>query len=194
MPLVSLRERRVRILREPRDQVGHWSVPSGGGKPCHHDCCRGYRQHPHKMPVRLSRSYLRSLTEDELIFELEKYQRFSDTHEAGFLSILAEDTRREESRERAAARKERARDRRRRESQEHHDEVYRQWLQAEAVTNGYMLNAAGKEAGIDERSLFTGPASRVRKYASPELREWFERHGRPTRGTWGRGQRHDIYQ
>jgi len=38
--------------------------------------------------------------------------------------------------------------------------------------------------GIDERSLFTGPESRVRKYASPELIEWFASHPRPTRVSW----------
>jgi hypothetical protein len=62
--------------------------------------------------------------------------------------------------------------------------VYRQWLGAEAATNGYMLNKAGKAAGIDERTLFTGPESRVRKYASPELFEFFESHPRPTRASW----------
>ena len=56
-----------------------------------------------------------------------------------------------------------------------------------------MLNAAGKKAGIDERTLFTGPASRVRRYASPELLEYFARHGRPTREAFTSGrQRRDI--
>ena len=38
--------------------------------------------------------------------------------------------------------------------------------------------------GIDERSLFVGAESRVRKYASPELIEWFQAHPRPTRVSW----------
>ena len=42
----------------------------------------------------------------------------------------------------------------------------------------------GPARGIDERSLFVGPESRVRKYASPELIEWFESHPRPTRVSW----------
>jgi hypothetical protein len=79
---------------------------------------------------------------------------------------------------------ERARRRRQDAEQEYRDEVYRQWLAAEAATNGYMLNRAGQRGGIDERSLFTGPESRVRKYASPELIEWFESHPRPTRVSW----------
>lgn len=42
---------------------------------------------------------------------------------------------------------------------------------------------------------FTGPAARVRKYASPELKEYFEQHGRPTAASYRAGrQRRDIYQ
>jgi hypothetical protein len=84
----------------------------------------------------------------------------------------------------AGARRERARRRRRNAEQEHRDEVYRQWLAAEAATNGYLLNRAGQRSGIDERSLFTGPESRVLKYASAELIEWFQCHPRPTRVWW----------
>jgi len=43
------------------------------------------------------------------------------------------------------------------------------------------VNAAGRRAGIDDRSLFTGPESRVRKYGSRELREYFEAHPRVSR-------------
>lgn len=85
---------------------------------------------------------------------------------------------------RGAARGERARRRREAAEQEYRDEVYRQWRAAEAATNGYMLNRAGQRSGIDERSLFVGPESRVRKYASPELIEWFQSHPRPTRVSW----------
>lgn len=60
------------------------------------------------------------------------------------------------------------------------DEVRRRTVMAENATNGYMLNPKGKQAGIDPYSLFTGPESRARKYASPELKEWFDQNGRPT--------------
>jgi hypothetical protein len=43
-----------------------------------------------------------------------------------------------------------------------------------------MLNKAGKAAEIDERSLFTGPESRARRYASEELLNHWESHPRPT--------------
>jgi len=170
---------------QARDQIGHWvKPPSMREHPCPHSCCRNARVHPANLPVRLSRDYLRGLSERELERELGQYQNYSDTHERGFLQVIAELGRREERAERAEARKERARHRRRRQDQEHRDEVYRQWLQAEAATRGVMLNKAGQRAGIDERSLFTGPESRVVKYASPELFEWFEIHGRPTRAAF----------
>jgi hypothetical protein len=60
------------------------------------------------------------------------------------------------------------------------DDVRRRTVMAENATNGYMLGPAGKKAGIDPYSLFTGPESRARKYASPELKEWFDQNGRPT--------------
>jgi hypothetical protein len=92
-------------------------------------------------------------------------------------------TRRETDR-RQAARRERARRRREAAEQEYRDEVYRLWRAAEAATNGFMLNRAGLHRGIDERSLFIGPESRVLKYASAELIEWFQSHPRPTRISW----------
>lgn len=168
-----------------RDQLGHYVKPqSQADHPCHHRCCRGERAHPKNLPVKLDRQYLRSLSGDELETELSQYTRFIDTHEGGFLQIVAELDRRDESEKRAAARKQRARERRQERESEYQDEVYRQWLQAEAETNGYMLNKAGKAAGIDERSLFTGPQSRVAKYASRELRDYFDAHPRPTRVSW----------
>lgn len=168
-----------------RDQRGHFVDPkTARGHPCHHSCCNGTRVHPDKLPVKISRSYLRTLDGPQLERELGAYSHYSDTHEEGFLQVLAELDRREESVKRAEARKMRARDLRSARQSEYEDEVYRQWLGAEAATNGYMLNKAGKAAGVDERTLFTGPESRVRKYASPELFEYFENHPRPTRASW----------
>lgn len=60
------------------------------------------------------------------------------------------------------------------------DDIRRRTVSAEGATNGYMLSPAGKKAGIDPWSLFTGPESRARKYASPELKEWWDQNGRPT--------------
>lgn len=170
---------------DKRDTLGHFvTPPARQGKPCMHKCCRGYRPHPDHLPVRLDRAYLRTLTDAEVEHELSRYSNYVDTHEAGFLQVVAEITRRDESAKKAVARKERARRRREDAESEYRDEVYRQWLSAEAATNGVMLNKRGRAAGIDERTLFTGPESRVRAYASPELVEYFEYHPRPTRASW----------
>jgi hypothetical protein len=186
------RETRVRVARQTaRDQLGHWvAPPSQRGHPCHHSCCQGKRVHPRSLPVKLNREYLRSLSDDELVTELGQYQRYSDSHERGFLQILAEAGRREDSAERATMRKERAREKRQRGNSEYRDEVYRQWFRAEnGIQGGVLLNKAGRAAGIDERSLFTGSQRRVDKYASDELKEWFDSHPRMTRAQWDAQQR-----
>jgi hypothetical protein len=159
--------------------------------------------------VRVSREYLGSLSDEDVGRELATYQRFSDTHEEGYLQVVAEAGRREETgggtavergyvvkedaTERQAAHSarvaENARTRRARQAEEYADEVYRSWLAAESQTRGNLLNAAGKRADIEPRTLFTGPESRVRKYASPELVEFFESHPRPTRETFLGSQR-----
>jgi hypothetical protein len=58
--------------------------------------------------------------------------------------------------------------------------IENEWLAAEAQTKGVMVNRRGREAGADPRSLFTGPESRARKYASEELLNYWEYHPRPT--------------
>lgn len=168
-----------------RDQRGHFVKPkTARGHLCHHSCCNGSRVHPEKLPVKISRSYLRTLSGPQLETELGEYINYADTHEEGMTQIIAELDRRDESEKRAEARKARADERRKQRQAEYTDEVYRQWLMAESETNGYMLNKAGKKADIDERTLFTGPEHRVAKYASPELIEFFESHPRPTRASW----------
>jgi len=170
---------------EARDQLGHWVAPHDMSRhPCPHSCCQWKRVHPENLPVKLGRKYLRSLSADELETELSQYSNYQEIREHGWNQILTEIDRRDMSEKRAAARKLRARERRMTRNAEYSDEVYRQWLMAESATNGYMLNKAGLRAGINERSLFTGPEARVRAYASPELIEWFEHHPRPTRASW----------
>ncbi|MFI5778128.1 phage minor capsid protein [Nocardia sp. NPDC051570] len=60
------------------------------------------------------------------------------------------------------------------------DHAYQHWLRAEEATNGYMLSKAGQAAGIDPRSLWFGNAKTAEKYASEELRAYWDQHGRPT--------------
>jgi hypothetical protein len=47
--------------------------------------------------------------------------------------------------------------------------VEAQFRAAEGACNGYLVNKAGRAAGIDPVSLFSGPWARARKYASEEL-------------------------
>lgn len=48
------------------------------------------------------------------------------------------------------------------------------YLAAEEATRGAMVNARGRRAGIDPRSLMMGTEARALAYASPELVEYWE--------------------
>lgn len=161
-----------------RDLRGHWVAPrSAEMSMCPHACCQGRRPHPDGMPVKIDKSALRGMTDEELIHDLQRYIGFDRTDTPAYKGITAEIDRRD----RAIQSGERARARRADREQMYRDEVYRQALQAEAQTNGYMLNKAGRAKDIDPISLFTGPESRVHRYGSDELIQWFEHHPRPTR-------------
>lgn len=54
----------------------------------------------------------------------------------------------------------------------------------------FLVNKEGAAKNIDELSLFTGPISQVKKYASEELQAWFARNGRQTLGSY----RYAMYQ
>lgn len=178
---------RIRVYYNVRDWFGHFvAPPTAGNRNCPHQCCRNQHPHPAHLPVRLDKQVLRGMGSDELERELEHYVHFYDTHGEGGLQIAAEIDRRTAIQRNADARKLRARERRQAAESEYRDEVYRQWLKAEndPRVKGYMLNKEGRAKGIDERSLFTGPESRVTKYATPELIEFFEANPRPTRASW----------
>lgn len=68
--------------------------------------------------------------------------------------------------------------------QSYKDHISRAYLAAEDHARGHMLTAEGDRLGIDPVSLFSGPESRARRYASPELKEWWDEHGRPTFEGW----------
>lgn len=67
------------------------------------------------------------------------------------------------------------------------ESVYLAWAQAEADTNGQLLSKAAQQENarrsrqgkplITAASLWSGQAARARKYASDELKEWWESHG-----------------
>ncbi len=164
-----------------RDLLGHYAKREDEMAMCPHACCRHRRPHPEKLPVKFDRAVLRGMSERELERELHRYANFYDERQGAFRQIMGEIDRRDLAHKAAAQSRARRREHYRTRASEHRDEVYRQFLMAEAQTNGYMLNKAGKRADIDPMSLLTGPESRVRKYASEELIRYFEQHGRPTR-------------
>lgn len=63
---------------------------------------------------------------------------------------------------------------------EYDETLYAQFDAAEEATNGAMLNARGREKGIDPFTLFMGNETRARAYASEELIEHWESHPRIT--------------
>jgi hypothetical protein len=78
----------------------------------------------------------------------------------------------------------------------------RMYVQAEDATRGHMLTPQGEAKGIDPYALFHGPEARARRWASPELKEWWDQHGRLTRddykqqlltGGLGLGERVDDF-
>jgi hypothetical protein len=48
------------------------------------------------------------------------------------------------------------------------------YLRAESWTNGHMLSPAGRSAGVTASSLFSGQRARARKYASEELKRFWD--------------------
>ncbi|CAM3410885.1 hypothetical protein KIPE111705_07105 [Kibdelosporangium persicum] len=68
--------------------------------------------------------------------------------------------------------------------EEYDAHLYTSYLQAENDCRGVLLSRAGRAHGVNPETLFSGPASRVRKYGSEELKTWFGRHGRITYAEW----------
>lgn len=60
-------------------------------------------------------------------------------------------------------------------------------------TNGVLLNARGKRAGIDAYSLFMGNEARALAYASPELVEHWQSWPRPVFDQFERARFTDGY-
>lgn len=63
---------------------------------------------------------------------------------------------------------------------EYDDTLYAQFDAAEEATRGAMLNARGRQKGIDPFTLFMGNEARALAYASEELVEHWEAHPRIT--------------
>lgn len=58
------------------------------------------------------------------------------------------------------------------------DEIERKYVEAENFTRGHLLSKRGKEVGVDAKTLLYGNERRAYLYASDELIDYFETHGR----------------
>ncbi len=139
------------------------------------------RVHPESYPVILPNRLLRRASDDDLAAHYQKVSRGdSAADERARAQILHEMDRRDqrEARRRTAADRRQQRMFSRRMERQELIELY--WLEAEVATKGNMLNRAGQEADIGDRSLFTGSEARARRYASEELLNHWLDHPRPT--------------
>lgn len=178
-----------------RDMLGHWIRPrSAQGKMCPHACCRNKRVHPDNMPVILPNRLLRRVPDDDLAEHFRDIAHKQGTEaERGRAQILHEMDRRDERDKRRAVAAERRRGQAVSRKLERAEAVEQAWAAAEEATKGNMLNRAGQAAGISDRSLFTGPESRARRYASEELLEHWRTHPRPT-GAMFAGKDTRVYE
>jgi len=64
------------------------------------------------------------------------------------------------------------------------DYVHRQYLAASEATRGVLTTAQGQARGIDHLRLFTSNEAFARKWASDELKAWWDTHGRMTFAEW----------
>jgi minor capsid protein 2 len=60
------------------------------------------------------------------------------------------------------------------------DALDRDYFNAEAATNGYLLTAEGQRKGLDPRQLWRQNETYARKWASDELKQWWDQNGRLT--------------
>jgi hypothetical protein len=171
-----------------RDIIGHWVTKQARTQQmCQHACCRGYRVHPQNYPVILPNPLLRRASENDLAWHYEHAGS-----ERARAQVLHELDRRDQA---DRKRHERAQEHQRRvfaKRVARQEEVDRIYFDAEEATHGNTLNAAGREKArrgeLDDRQLFTGPESLVRRYGSDELQGYFAEHPRPT-GAYFRGKR-----
>jgi hypothetical protein len=176
-----------------RDLIGHFiRNQQRTQQPCTHACCRGYRVHPSNYPVILPDRTLHRASDEDLAEHFGKVAG-EDTPQArrAEAQILHEMERRDRiemgRRERATAREGRQRQHREavaanraavRMEREAEDQRIR--MEAEARTKGYLVNARGRALGISDEEILTGREEVFIRYATPEAKEYFAAHPRPT--------------
>ena len=161
-----------------RDLLGHFVKPrSAKGKMCPHACCRNKRVHPDNMPVILPSRLLRRASDDDL---MEHYNRVSHGGTAKDERAKAQVMHEMDRRDNEEKHRESVKDTRAAQRQEREAAVENDYVRAEEVTRGNMVNAKGRARGVDPRRLITGREADFRRYASDELAEHYQGTGRPT--------------
>lgn len=152
------------------------------------------RAHPENYPVTKRNAWLRYSSDQDVSDYYGRHMTDSPADERARDQALAEMQRRDVRAERAAAAEERRRTRYAVSRTQRAIERERLFVEAEAATEGNMLNRRGREAKVSDRSLFTGPESRARMYASEELLNYWQDHPRPTEAYFeGRDTRSSGY-
>jgi hypothetical protein len=156
-----------------RDVLGHFVKPrSAEGEMCPHACCRGYRVHPINTPVILPNKLLKSASDDDLAKHYATAEGDSKHDRKVRAQVLHEMDRRDK--QVAAGRRKYSR------QLEQAEAVEASYVAAENETRGNMVNRKGQARGVDPRSLITGREADFRRYASPELQEYYATRNRPT--------------
>jgi hypothetical protein len=164
-----------------RDLRGHWIKKTWTPeRKCRHHCCQGRRAHPKDVPLLPNRDVVRAMSDKALNAAID----WDD--DTSIEKYLPELNRREKLENGRRESSERRKAKAAREKEEHYLAVHAAHERAESETRGHMLNAAGRAAGIHPRTLFTGPEARARKYASEELRNFWDDNGRMTIGEYRR--------
>ena len=172
-----------------RDRIGHWiRKEQQPQRPCTHACCRGYREHPARYPVILPDRTLRRARDEDLQQHFTRVSADpSPKARRAELQILhemerrdrAEQSREDTARRRAGAQQARQAGRAAR-RMERESETERIRLEAEAATQGYLVNPRGRARGIADAEILTGRTAVFERYATDEARDYFTAHPRPT--------------
>lgn len=179
-----------------RDILGHFIRPeTREGAKCPHPCCNGKRPHPDNLPVMLSKSSVRSLTDAQLVQHMERDDVQRRPHALGRV------VREEQRREQAAARRVEAKTKRtaaQRGKRRAAQESYRLWLEsewvaAESATRGNLVNRRGRVKGIDGRTLWNATPATRGAYASDELKSYWDRHPVMTAAEFAAYERRDEH-
>lgn len=136
------------------------------------------------MPVILPNRLLRRASDEDLA---EHYDRVSHGHTAKDERAKAQVLHELDRRDQVARARRAAGDRRAEQRGDRELTVESEFVRAEEVTRGNLLNKKGVAAGINPRRLFTGREAEARRYASDELLEYWQTHHRPTAASF-RGQ------